>query len=104
MDEMKVILAHNHYQADRLAEVVEQMKTLGAPVVKAVWLEAYGAWVALEGCHRLRAAAAAGITPEINAVEYDADINLQDLGLDYDDPITIEQICDSAHRREMLEF
>lgn len=101
---MKMILAHNHYDAAHLAAVAEEMKTLGAPVIKAVWIEAYGAWMALEGCHRIRAAHDAGITPEIEEVEYDADLNLQDLGLDYEDPTTIEQMADHAHRREIIEF
>jgi hypothetical protein len=101
---MKIILAHNHYDRDHLAAVAEEMKTLGAPVIKAVWLEAYGAWMALEGCHRIRAAHDAALAPEIDEVEYDADLNPQDLGLDYEDPTTIEQMCDTAHRREILEF
>ena len=101
---MKLILAHNHYEADHLAEVAEEMTALGAPTIKAVWMEAYGAWMALEGCHRIRAAHAAGIAPEIDEVEYDADLNLQDLGLDYEDPTTIEQMAEGAHRREMIEF
>ena len=104
---MNIILLHNHYDADHLAEVVAQMRTLGAPKIKAVWVECYGAWVALEGCHRIRAARELGIVPEIDDIEYDEDRDLTcpDLGLDIDNPgATIGWIVDGCHLRTMISF
>lgn len=101
---MNIILYHNHYDADHLAAVQSEMEALGAPTVQAIWLEAYGAWMALEGCHRLRAAQALGLTPEIIAVEWDGDRPVADYVADVRDEISIEQVTDDAHRREMLTF
>ena len=51
---MDVILYHKHYDKDHLNAVKAEMETLGTPTIKAIWSEMYGAWMAVEGCHRLR--------------------------------------------------
>ena len=58
---MKVALLHRHYNEGHLASVTEEMRMLGAPTIKAVWMETWQMWVAMEGCHRLRAAEASSI-------------------------------------------
>ena len=96
---MKIALAHNHYNADHLAKIKSEMVTLGTPKIKAVWMEAYGHFAAIEGCHRLRAAHELGLTPEIEEVEYsDA------LADGAEDGLTVEQIADSSYNSEILEF
>lgn len=103
---LAVILLHDHFDADHLAVVVEEMGVMGAPTIKAVWSDGLGAWVALEGCHRLRAAHALGLTPTFDAVEYsDQDMQDAELGLDYDVVgTTVAEVVDRAWRREALVF
>ena len=101
---MKTILMHNEYREEHLAAVIEQMRTLGAPTLRAVWIEAYGAWMLLEGCHRARAAKALGLSINIDAVEFVAEMTTTDLGLDCQDEMTMEELVDDAHRREMVEI
>ena len=86
-----------------LAEVTAEMVTLGAPSIRAIWMECYGAWVALEGTHRIAAAKALGIEPVIVAVEYDENVTAADLGLDWEDQeALVSDVADSAHRRAYL--
>ena len=101
---MKITLVHDHFEQDHLDHVIEEMKTLGAPTVKAVWLDYMGSWAALEGCHRLRAAEALGLTPEIEPIEYDDVTTVQDFGLDYEDDFRVCEIVDGAYARHTLEF
>ena len=101
---MKIILAHNHYDDEHLTAVTSEMATLGAPTIKAIYLDCYGAWMALEGCHRLRAAHALGITPIIDEQEWDCDKLASDYGTEWQDDVTIEALTDRAHRREIIEF
>lgn len=104
---MKIALVHNHYSEQHLAEVIEQMRNLGAPRIKAVWMECYDMWAAIEGCHRIRAAKALGLTPVIDEIEYDEDRDLADpkLGLDLDNPgSTLGWLVDDCYRRTIIEF
>ncbi len=94
---MKIALVHNHYDNEHLAEVIEEMKTLGAPTIKAVWMECYGHWAALEGCHRIRAAKEMGLTPEIEEVEYSDD------HCDVDG-MTVAEVADRSRESDVIEF
>lgn len=96
---MKIALVHNHYDEAHLAAVIEEMKTLGAPTIKAVWMECYDHFAALEGCHRIRAAKALGLVPEIEEVEYS-----DELVEGMQDDFTVEQIADSSRESEVIEF
>jgi hypothetical protein len=100
---MKIALVHDHYDEAKLTEVIAQMRMLGAPTIRAVWMECYGAWAALEGCHRIRAAQALGITPVIEPADYSDDMITisQD---PTDDQISISQVCDSCHAATIIEF
>jgi len=82
------------------------MVELGAPSIKAVYMPLWDAWAALEGCHRLRAAYALGLVPEIEEIGY-SDVCVTDpaLYLDLDNPgMTVAQLCDSAYTRQSLFF
>ena len=99
---MRIALVHEHFDADHLEAVKAEMLTLGAPTIRAVWMEVYGAWVALEGCHRIRAAQALGLLPLIDEVEYSNDSIVLD---DKDgDEWQISAICDQACRAHVIEF
>jgi len=63
------ITAINPTDADHLAEVIEEMRVLGAPVIRAV--ETCYGLVAIEGSHRLAAAAELGLSPEIIVIDED---------------------------------
>jgi hypothetical protein len=67
-------------------------------------MECWDMWVALEGCHRLRAAEVLGLTPEIDEIEYAEDVMTSDLGLDYQDETTISEIVDGAYARHIITF
>ena len=92
---MNVILYHNHYDPDHLTMVEDQMKTLGAPEIVGIWMECWDCWVAVEGCHRLRAAAALGITPIMTEATSEF---LEAAGE------TAEGATERATKRQMLTF
>lgn len=92
---MRIALVHDHYDVEHLAEVIEQMKTLGAPKIHAVWMECYGHYAALEGCHRIRAAKELGLVPEIIETGYSDEIFA-----DYQ----ISEVCDDSYKSTIVEF
>lgn len=94
---MKIALVHDHFNIDHLEDVKTEMLKLGAPIIKAVWMECYDMYSALEGCHRIRAAKELGIEPIIEEVEYSDDIAL-------DTEYTISEICDDSYRSTIIEF
>lgn len=67
------IIALNPVDDDHLERVINYMRTMGAPVIRAVWVELYDMWAAIEGSHRLAAAQELGLTPEIIPVPADTD-------------------------------
>lgn len=100
-----IALMHKHYDVQHLADVVAQMQVMGAPTIKAVWLECHGVWAALEGCHRIRAAAKLGLAVEIDEVEYDDGVTLVELGLDCQDPtITVADVADAASSATLINI
>lgn len=104
---MEIALVHNHFDAGHLAAVKAEMQKLGAPKIKAVWMECWGIWVALEGSHRLRAAADIGLAPEIEEVEYSEEVTTADIGLGDDfggDVWTIAELADDACHRTTITF
>lgn len=103
---MDIILPHDHFDADHLKAVIDEMRGLGAPTIKAVDMTGtWGAYVALEGSHRIRAAAALGLTPIIEEVEWsDTDTTDDVVPGSYDDNWTIEQIVDGAISNHVVRF
>ena len=102
---MNIIPPHDHFDASHLEWIKSKMLVLGVPSIKAVWVEAYNAWVALEGCHRLHAAKALGLVPIIEPIEYDEDLTTDDVVPgSYDDTWSVARICDDAYNIEPLVF
>jgi len=96
---MIIALVHEHYDEAHLEDVKIEMATLGAPVIKAVWMECYGLYAALEGCHRIRAAKELGLLPIISEVEYSD--NMVD-GMDGE--WAVSEIADDSYNAEKIEF
>lgn len=90
---MTIHLTHADYDAAHLAAVSEEMRTLGAPTIRAIRGDV-NVWYALEGCHRLRAAHALGLIPTIEEVEYSDTVMASDLGLDWQDDAPIGTVTD----------
>lgn len=104
-NDMKVILLHNDYNEQHLIEVRQEMQTLGAPKIHAVWMECYCAWQALEGCHRLRAAKELGLTPTIIPVEWSETRKVAEIvDVDMDNDLTIEELCDRCYNCVQISF
>jgi len=101
---MKIALVHEHYSEEHLAEVIEQMKTLGAPKIHAVYMECHDHWQALEGCHRIRAAKELGLIPEIIEVAYSDNPCSSISGYDGDCDYPISDICDDVIGKKVIEF
>jgi hypothetical protein len=66
-----LVLFHAHYDETHLAEVVESMRSKGAPRLRGVNCGSYVQLI--EGCHRARAANALGLTIEVDLVELTED-------------------------------
>jgi hypothetical protein len=102
---MQIALLHKHFDQAHLDAVKAEMQILGLPSIKAVWLECHGVWAALEGCHRIRAAADLGLEPEIEEVEYCEETTLVSLGLDCQDhDITVANVADDVARSTIINF
>jgi len=101
---MKIALVHDHYDDQHLDAVIAEMRALGAPSIHAVWMDCYDCYAALEGCHRIRAAKALGLVPEIIEVEYSDDMASTVLGYDGDEDYEINAICDDAYKATIIEF
>jgi hypothetical protein len=54
---------HRHFSPVRLQAVIAKMQRLGPPRIMAYFDADFGAWFALEGTHRLRAAKHLGLAP-----------------------------------------
>lgn len=65
----KTIYAPHKPEPVKLAHVVEQMRSLGMPTIRACWAGDH--WEAIEGSHRLAAAAALNLPVTIVEVRYD---------------------------------
>ena len=94
---MNIALVHAHFNYAHLETVKAEMGALGAPRIKAVYLAFCDTWAALEGCHRLRAAAALGLEPELLEVEYS-----DELLPEFD--CTIAEFCNGIATRTILQF
>jgi len=87
-----------------LAEVTDEMQSLGAPVIRAFWSEAYGAFVAVEGSHRVVAAHRLGLIPEVEEIEMVEDAPVSEFGPDIDCDLTCGEWVERAHRRPLIAF
>jgi len=99
---MKDLILLNETEDEHLEEVKTEMAELGSPKIHAVNAPQWGAWVALEGSHRITAASELGIEIEIIEVEYSEDVYLSDFGADDEDDYSVAEIFDSAWERGNL--
>lgn len=61
---------HAHFSPAHLADVIQAMRKLGPPRIRAHHDASSGAWLALEGTHRLRAALVLGLAPVMVPVRW----------------------------------
>jgi len=101
---MLVGLVHDHFDKNHLDKVVAEMKKLGTPKIKAVYIECHDMYVALEGCHRLRACEKLGIVPEFELLEYDDVYELKGGQIGIDSDCKISDILDDCHKSTMIVF
>lgn len=92
---MTTIIAINEVDTDHLAEVVAEMREMGAPTIRGFWTGEV--WRALEGSHRIAAAAELGLTPNMVHVEETEEIETD---IDHDDWL----IRGTVTAAEILEF
>lgn len=83
---MTLVLLHIHYSTEHLEHVKSEMAKLGSPRLRGVNM---GDCVyLLEGCHRARAAAALGVTVEVEEIDYnyerDGELRICDVLVDGD--------------------
>ncbi len=84
-----MVYALNSTEPEKLAKVIEQMKELGSPTVRAVWEGDH--WKAIEGSHRIAAAEKLGLPVKIQEVSPEDVITGHDL-YDLADPTTVEDM------------
>lgn len=103
---MEIALYHNHYTEQHLEEVKAEMVKRGAPVIRAIWSEAYGMWMAVEGCHRIRAAKALGIVPVIKDISNSKTVIIQIDGCNEKVNVAqlAEELTDQAYKAEVISF
>lgn len=76
--------------AEHLAEVTATMQERGAPTIRALWAPEHGVWLALEGSHRLRAAADLDLVPVVQELALDEVVE-HDLQ-DYASPCAVREL------------
>lgn len=103
---LTIALVHSYFDEAHLETVKAEMQAMGAPEIKCIWSEVYGLWLAVEGCHRLRAAKALGLCPVVVDVSNDETVDIQS-----DDEIEtrsiaelMEELQDSAPTSAVLDF
>ena len=103
---MNIILYHKHYDPEHLNYVKNIMIKRGHPIIRAIWSEMYGLWLAVEGCHRLRACKALGLTPIIKDISKQKTVTIQYLGIQTKFNVTdlLIYLQDSANSSEFLFF
>lgn len=73
--------------ADHLARVIDDMRTMGAPTIRVVDCTDY--YVAIEGTHRMAACAALGVAPVLDVLAQDELVGAD--SLDWQDLCSGEQ-------------
>jgi hypothetical protein len=103
---MQIALLHKHYNEDHLEAVKVEMEKRGAPVIRAIWSEAYEMWMAVEGCHRIRAAKELGLTPVIKDISKSKTTTVQVDGDNVKVKVTdlAEELQDGLWRTEYIDF
>ncbi|WP_234053631.1 MULTISPECIES: hypothetical protein [unclassified Xanthobacter] len=79
---IEYIVTINDVDPAYLEEVKAEMKTRGAPLLRAILDETQGVIVALEGSHRIAAALDLGLVPTMQLVDEEDQLSCQELGYD----------------------
>lgn len=104
-----VVLIHKEYSQDYLLKVIEKMKELGVPMIRAFYDEFEDVYIAVEGCHRIRAAKALGIEPEWIILDldeyYDMDVEEPEWSdIDFGGGTTFGDFYNNAARRYAIKL
>jgi len=95
------IIPVNRTDSNHTIAVAHDMQVMGIATIKAVWMECWDTWVALEGSHRIAAANVLGMPIEISEIEYD-DTLVGDIGIE-DADCTVEEWADGAfHQADLM--
>lgn len=73
---MLTVYAIHGPESDKLETVVAQMREMGAPTIRVV--DCGDHYMALEGSHRLAAAAALDLVPDFEIIDQDGQIDISD--------------------------
>lgn len=99
-----VALAPNPPSVTWRAHVRREMRWLGPPVIRATWHDDLGAWLAVEGLHRLAVAAEDGVGIRIVPVEPEQIAEHDSLGV-LPSPAPVAQIlAEIASWREHVPY
>jgi hypothetical protein len=105
---MEIKLYHKHYDEKHLEKVIENMKKLGAPVIRGQF-DSNKIFNAFEGCHRIRAAKELNIEPILVEVENDEDFEKlcaehNESSGDYLSREDFEESVGDYYKAEFIEF
>jgi hypothetical protein len=67
----------------KIDRIVEEMRVLGPPTIKAVASEDGAALVSIEGCHRLAAAHALGLAPQFKVYQPDDLVDVSNMDIEH---------------------
>lgn len=104
---ISIVLCHDHYNKDHLEDVKREMQILCEPTINCWYDDVNSLWFAVEGCHRLRAAYALGITPIINDISNDSTLTYQVEGEDVTVVLTedfFNEWYDHNYHNTILDF
>ncbi len=91
---MRVLLFHDHYDENHLQEVIEEMKKFGVPTIKAYETDR-NYYMAVEGCHRLRACQVLKVTPVIEKLNWNDTVIIDLDGSDTE--IEVSELIEEYH-------
>lgn len=90
----------NRIAKNYLPQVVAEMKSLGAPALRACWLEWEREWFFIKGSHRAVAAVKLELPITIIAVEWDDIVDDHDIdGLENEGGVTVGRIIEYVRER-----
>ena len=103
---MEITLYHKHYNEQHLDKVKSEMQALGTPTIRCIWSETYNMWMAVEGCHRLRAAKTLGLTPIIQDITNDeaAIIQIDEIDTEVGVADLAAELTDDVWQAEIIRF
>jgi hypothetical protein len=103
---LTIALLHVEYNKVHLEEVKKIMEVKGAPTIRAIWSDMHGIWLAIEGCHRIRAAKELGLIPKIKDVSRQKTVTYQLRGDNVKIPVPKlrEMLNETAWATKIIDF